>query len=70
MDETEFVRRTGIVAQREAKRRIKIRGIVQNRRLGALANNTKWAEFFSMMIEAAIPLEIKVNDDEHGWCPK
>lgn len=49
----------------DVEARHRARAIVQRRALGALANDTKWAEFFSRISEAAIPVEIKLIDDEH-----
>lgn len=37
---------------------------MQQRGLGALANDTKWEEFFSKILATTTPLEIKLIDDE------
>lgn len=50
------------MADIEARQRA--RAIVQRRALGALANDTKWREFFARVSEGAIPVEIKLIDDE------
>jgi hypothetical protein len=46
----------------EARQRAK--RIAQRRGLGALANDTKWREFFSRMIERRVPLEVKILYEE------
>jgi hypothetical protein len=44
--------------------RQRARSIVQRRGLGALANDTKWGEFFARVREESIPVEVKLIDDE------
>jgi hypothetical protein len=44
--------------------RQKAKSIAQRRGLGALANDTKWGEFFTRIRQHAIPVEIKLINDE------
>lgn len=43
-----------IEARQKAKR------IAQERGLGGLANDTKWREFFSQIVQRKLPLEVKI----------
>lgn len=55
--------------------REKAKKIVTRRGLGALANNTKWSEFFDEVTRLDVPFEFKLIDDEEPvqckriWCP-
>lgn len=55
--------------------REKAKRIVTRRGLGALANNTKWSEFFDEVTQLDMPFEFKLIDDEEpvvcNWilCP-
>lgn len=47
----------------------KARKVIAERNLGAVANDTKWSEFFSEVIRAKVPLEFKlIHDDEPIQC--
>jgi hypothetical protein len=48
----------------DVESRQKAKSIAQRRELGALANDTKWGEFFKLVQQEAIPVEIKLINDE------
>lgn len=48
----------------DTKARQRAKRIVQERGLGALANDTKWREFFAQMQAQRIPLEVKLLYEE------
>jgi hypothetical protein len=48
----------------DTKARQRAKRIVQERGLGALANDTKWREFFDQMQAQRIPLEVKLLYEE------
>jgi hypothetical protein len=48
----------------DIKSRQRAKRIVQERGLGALANDTKWREFFGRMNAQPIPLEVKLLYEE------
>jgi hypothetical protein len=48
----------------DTKSRNRAKRIVQDRGLGALANDTKWREFFSQAIAQRVPLEVKLLYEE------
>ncbi|RAP55354.1 DUF6678 family protein [Oleiagrimonas sp. MCCC 1A03011] len=55
--------------------REKARAIIARRGLGAMANNTKWSEFFTEIKAFDISLEFKLIDEDEPmlckrfWCP-
>jgi hypothetical protein len=46
----------------DTKERQRAKQLAAQRNLGALANDTKWQEFFSEVIAKRLPLEIKLLD--------
>jgi len=48
----------------DTKARQRAKRIVQERGLGALANDTKWREFFNQVQALRIPLEVKLLYEE------
>lgn len=57
-----MLKKKGFVASVDAANRAK--RIAQARGLGAMANNTKWREFFSEVIAQKIPLDVKILYEE------
>jgi hypothetical protein len=53
------------MADVEARQRAK--DIVNRRNLGALANDTKWGEFFDQMARSRVSLEFKFIDEERTY---
>ncbi len=50
--------------------RQKAKQLASQRNLGAMANDTKWQEFFSQVIEKRLPLEIQLLDGPEVFeCP-
>jgi len=51
----------------DVESRQRAKSIVQRRGLGALANDTKWGEFFARVRKESVPVEIKLIDDERTF---